>query len=312
MRSALRGGAGLHRIVLSATATALLGAIPANSYPAPVDCTDTETALAFWRPIREQFADAELPVDELAPQLVPCLGSPDPELRDQIAYELFASWLRGERLADTTRRELLRDLTPPLRDPQADSALRRSFSALILAELMRSDANNAFMTTADRADLLATAAVALQREDDFRGLEPGIGWVHPVAHLADLLWRFALHPATTPADAEVILGAVRIKVAPTATFYTFNEGDRLARVVATLIQRNLLDAGKQNAWLGTFNAPRSMERWSDAFRSPQGMAELHNTKQFLRALSDQLEGVELEPEVAQTLDTLVQGFTGLI
>lgn len=312
MPSAGRGGASLRRIAVFATAVALLGAIPASANPAPVDCTDKEAALAFWRPIRERFDAAELPVDELALQLVPCLGSPDPELRDQIAYELFASWLRQERLADATRRELLRRLTPAVRDPLRESGLRRSFSALILAELMRSDANGAFMTPADRAALLDTAAAALQREDDFRGLEPDIGWVHPVAHLADLLWRFALHPETTMADATVILAAVRSKVAPTATFYTFNEGDRLARVVATLIQRELIDAGTLSAWLATFEAPRSMERWSDAFRSPQGMAELHNTKQFLRALADQLQGVGLDPGAAQALDALVQGFARLI
>ena len=31
-----------------------------------------------------------------------------------------------------------------------------------------------------------------------------------------------------------------------------------------------------------------MARWGEAFQSPDGMAALHNTKQFLRALSDQL------------------------
>jgi len=42
------------------------------------------------------------------------------------------------------------------------------------------------------------------------------------------------------------------------------------------------------------------------------MAELHNSRQFLRALSDQLEGHDVPEPVSDTLDGLVAGFTGLI
>ena len=42
------------------------------------------------------------------------------------------------------------------------------------------------------------------------------------------------------------------------------------------------------------------------------MAELHNTKQFLRALSDQLDGEEVDDRIAEPLQQLVGGFTDLI
>jgi hypothetical protein len=42
------------------------------------------------------------------------------------------------------------------------------------------------------------------------------------------------------------------------------------------------------------------------------MAELHNTKQFLRSLSDQLAGAEIDPVIAEPLAALVNGFTQLI
>ena len=94
--------------------------------------------------------------------------------------------------------------------------------------------------------------------------------------------------------------------------YAFNEGDRLARVVATMIAREIVDTETAGAWIGAFQSPQTMERWSESFQSPAGMAELHNTKQFLRALSDQLAGTELAPEVAEPLNALVKGFTQLI
>ena len=40
--------------------------------------------------------------------------------------------------------------------------------------------------------------------------------------------------------------------------------------------------------------------------------ELHNTRQFLRALSDQLSGSEIDPAIAAPLEALVAGFTQLI
>ena len=55
-----------------------------------------------------------------------------------------------------------------------------------------------------------------------------------------------------------------------------------------------------------------MGKWTDAFATPAGMAELHNTKQFLRALSDQLDGTEVDAAVFEELDSLVSMFTALI
>jgi hypothetical protein len=276
------------------------------------DCIDSQTALERWRPIREGITEPGGNANELALELVPCLGSPDPELRDRIGYELFAFWLRQEQLSDATRALLLDDLSARLAERAQEQTLSRSFSALVLGEIMRSDALRPFMNERQQQALLDAATTALKNENDYRGLDAEIGWVHPVAHMSDLLWRFALHPDTGPEQAKQILEALRSKTAPTAAFYNFNEGDRLARIVTTLVTRKTIDSTFLIAWINRFEKPSSMERWSDAFRSPGGMAELHNTKQFLRALSDQLDGANVEPEITEALNQLVQGFTQLL
>lgn len=282
---------------------------------AEVDCADTGQALAYWRPLREQGVAATLP-NQLAPALVGCLKSGDAELRDGIGYELFAVWLRGEQLDDDTRRKLLADLRSLLNEaPPAvpgDATFGRSFGALVLAEVLRSDAYQPFMSSAERNSLLDDALRALDRENDFRGLTKAHGWVHPVAHIADLLWRFALHPGSAAGEAERLLQGLRVKTGPTEAAYAFNEGDRLARVASTVIARQLLSTDEISAWLDQFATPQSMAAWSDAFASPEGMTELHNTKQFLRALSDQLEDADIDPRIEEKLTALVQEFTALI
>lgn len=279
---------------------------------AAVDCMNEAAALAYWQPIRDEADRDDLPTGRLALELVSCLGSPNPELRDRIGYELFAKWLRADALSDATRKSLLRTLSDQMANTSADAVLSRSFSALILAELMRSDGLKPFMTDNERQDLLGVAGRALQSETDYRGLTADTGWIHPVAHMADLHWRFALHPATTSEQAEEILQAVYTQVAPTTVSYAFNESDRLARVVATIIMRGLVDAETLGNWILSYQEPQSMERWSAAFQSPAGMAELHNTKQFLRALSDQLLEADVAAEISEPLNALVNGFTNLI
>jgi hypothetical protein len=295
----------------------LLAAITiASANAATVDCMDTNAALEYWRPVQADAQTADVPADALALELVSCLGSPNAELRDRIGYELFTFWLRGEKLSVETRRTLLKELSAQMSvqsSNHSDSeSLARSFSALILAEIMRADRNQPFLLDAERQKLLDRAIHSIQREDDFRGLDAKLGWVHPVAHMSDLLWRFALHPKTSAIQAEAILAGIRSKAAPTAVSYSFNESDRLARVVTTLVLTGKVETQKMASWIQSFETPKSMEKWSDAFASPQGMAELHNTKLFLRALSDQLDGADVDPAITEQLESLVRGFTQLI
>jgi hypothetical protein len=300
----------------AALAAIFLVQIPFVAIAAGADCRDTDSALDYWRPIHEQARNSNEPADSLALELIPCLGSPNPELRDRIGYELFTYWLRSEKLTDSTRHTLLRNLRATMMAPPdagtENSALARSFSALILSELMRSDSTKPFMTAEERQTLLDSAISSIEGEVDYRGLDAEIGWVHPVAHMSDLLWRFALHAETTTGQAESILDGIRSKVAPTTVSYRFNESDRLARVVTTIISRELVDAENLGTWIAAFEKPTSMQKWSDAFASPEGMAELHNTKLFLRALADQLEGAEIDTGITAPLFELVKGFTQLI
>lgn len=286
--------------------------VPNIAQSADIDCTDSSAALEFWRPIKNQPDTAPISADELALELLSCLGSPNPELRDEIGYELYTYWLRAGFLKDSTRQRLLIDLSTAMLHSSANGSLARSFSALVLAELVRSDIVATFMSDEQRRSLLQNAVSALTNEQDFRGLDSELGWIHPVAHLSDVLWRFALHPATSRVDAVVIMAGVKSKIAPTATAYHFNESDRLARVITVLLVEGLLNADEFAPWIDAIVAPNSMERWTDAFRSVAGMIELHNTKQFLRALSDQINTSDVDKQIKAKLDEVVKIFTQLV
>ena len=245
----------------------------------------------------------------MAIELLPCLGSANPTLRDTYGYGLYTHWLRNEALDQGTRQMLFSELLGNL---DSEAPLLRSFSALILSELLRADAIESFLSAEDRDDLLRRSSAALAAETDYRGLDARLGWVHPVAHLADVHWRFALHPQLTPEQARQILQAIANKAVIDQASYIFNEGDRLARVVAIVIRTEILHANEISNWLEQFASRPDGGGWGSAFNSPEGMAELHNAKAFFRALHNQLQAIEISQSIRESLNQLLKLFGQLV
>ncbi|MCI5105105.1 MAG: DUF2785 domain-containing protein [Pseudomonadales bacterium] len=308
----------MHLKAMNITSTTLPGLIlvmlgslfsPAAFAQPDPECTSDQANIAWWQEIHEQRDETRMVTQALARDLLPCLGSANPVLRDSIGYKLYSYWLRNERLDRDSKRFLRSALQSDL---QSTETLRRSFSALILAELMRADAIDSFMTATERDALLQSTSDALQAETDYRGLDAELGWVHPVAHLADVLWRFALHPALNAEQARQIQRAVSSKATPVQASYAFNEGDRLARVISQLMAREVLAEDQWQNWLAQYETRRDGQDWGTAFASPEGMAELHNAKLFVRALADQITGSSVSSTLQEAVAELVAMFTALV
>jgi hypothetical protein len=219
----------------------------------------------------------------LALGLVDCLADPDPVLRDGLAYEAHATWLRGDALTPETRRTLMSQLLVRL-TPDADG-FGPPFAALVLSEVARTDRIRAWMTPVQREDLVQIGSAYLASVRDYRGFDAAQGWRHGVAHGADLLMQLALNPALDRAQLDRMLAAVATQVAPPGEhFYTYGEPERLARPVLFALQRGLHDEAAWSAWLQGVVAPAPLPDWSAAFSSQAGLAKRHNTRAFLLAL----------------------------
>ena len=88
--------------------------------------------------------------DLLANALSSLLASPDPELRDDLAYSILAHWIyRPDLLSQSTlisRADTWRaNLKDGLGEAGTTSVLKRSFSALCLSSLARREARAPFM-----------------------------------------------------------------------------------------------------------------------------------------------------------------------
>jgi hypothetical protein len=106
---------------------------------------------AYWQAIihNDYAVPADQNIQNLTPELLVALGSPDPVLRDEIAYPILERWLNKDLYSSDELRaminQLAHNLTVGLGEVGTDSAFLRAFSALMLAEIVYYDLSHPFL-----------------------------------------------------------------------------------------------------------------------------------------------------------------------
>lgn len=214
--------------------------------------------------------------------LVACLGNPDPNVRDTIAFEKLSAAMRGGDLDRYTlaaiHQQLLKMSVAP--DPLG---VQRPFVILTLAEVARTDRLKPWMSDSDREGLVTTAANYLATLTDYRAFSDQDGFRHGVAHGADLALQLALNPAIGKSQLDRLLDAVAVQITPkdSSVAYWAGEPDRLARPVLFIAQRKLLSDAEWKAWFDKVMNPAPLASWEAAFKSEAGIRKHHNARAFL-------------------------------
>ena len=132
----------------------------------------------FWATIAKN--DYAIPaghtLNELKEILFGYLGSTDPELRDDIAYIVYANWLKREMFTKEEVRahvdELLANLDKGIGETESDSVFLRTFSVLLLAEIVHNDNKKPLLEKDQIQTILAKGLWYLDAEKDPRGHIP--------------------------------------------------------------------------------------------------------------------------------------------
>lgn len=222
--------------------------------------------------------------DALALGLAACLASPDPTMRDGIAYEAFFTWLRGGELSAETMLALQADLQARLAASEGEG-FERPFAALALAEVARADRIEAYLPEDTRADLVRAAAAYLESVRDYRGFDEAEGWRHGVAHGADLVLQLALNPVLDKGDLSMLRDAIASQVAPAGHSYVYGESERLAAPIVYMARRGVFSAQEWTEWLLAIATPPPSLPPQDVFTTQTGLAWRHDTAGFLSALT---------------------------
>jgi len=246
---------------------------------------------AFWQAVLEN--DCAVPgghsVASLTPELLAYLGSIDPFLRDEVAFEVLAAWItRDGRYAPDELRALgnalAHNLTLGLGQQGDDSIFLRSFSALVLDKVIEADNWRPSLDESDIRRWMEQGLDYFAAERDLRGYVPEKGWAHAVAHTADLLWVLAQSRYLGAADLARLLDTIADKVIASAgQVYLYGEDQRLAYAVMTALLRDQLDLPTLESWLGRMAHPAGHD-WKNISETNA----YHNTTTFLRSLYFQL------------------------
>lgn len=258
-------------IVLLILAVAPAMACPPPGYDKPALQALKKNGFAVADPARRR---------ELAQALVGCLGNPDPELRDGIAFEALSQWMRADAF-EAAQVGALRDRLYGLLDGPEGEGYARPFAALVLSEVARTDRIKPWMSAAERAAMVDKAAAYVEGVRDYRGYDDVQGWRHGVAHGADWLMQLALNPALDRAQADRILAAVVAQAVPASGHaYVFGEPERLARPVLFVAQRGLHSDAEWAAWFAAL-VPRIGDA-KQAYRNVAWLARRHDLTGLLQ------------------------------
>ncbi|GAA2124195.1 DUF2785 domain-containing protein [Nocardioides bigeumensis] len=260
---------------------------------------------AYWQQVQDE--DLRVPtdrrLDDLTAELTTMLGSTDPDLRDEIAYPVLATWIeRGvyDDLLAGLGDGMAAGLLIGLGEHDTDTVFRRSFSALVLAESIERDNKAALVPPLKVLEWGDRITAWFVRERDVRGFVPGKGWAHAVAHGADAIGCLARSPHFWMHELTVLLDVIADRLLlPSSTVYTAGEPDRLAAATMAVLRRNLVPFGVVEPWVARLSATAASDDLPSTSADP--FLRRGNPEAFLRALHLQLLLSPEPPEIRSDL-----------
>lgn len=255
-----------HYVVMK---TALVFALAASA-AAPPAADQAAKSRADWAALRD--AKFSVPEGQTAIQLLRemnvLLGSPDPFLRDNVAYEAAARWIYTDgALSADEQREMLALWTANLKDglgeTSGDRAFHRSFSALNLSILAARHNAQPFLSQQEFDAFFDTMVGYFTAERDTRGYDEAKGWIHAAAHTADALKFLARSPNLPPAGQARLFDAIDARTRAFGGVFQWGEDERIAQVIVSLARRSDFDLAAFEAWLATI-PPRKKALWVNA------------------------------------------------
>lgn len=242
------------------------------------------------------------------------LGNVDPDLRDEIAYIVYANWLKRDMYSPDEIRlhiaELLANLEKGIGEIESDSVFLRAFSVLFLAEIVHNDNKKSVLEQADISSIFDKGLQYLDAEKDPRGFVPVKGWAHALAHTADLMMVLGKNRYIGKDELEKFLQGIAAKLIHSANWiYIHGEDERLANAVIAIFERNLLSLDFIELWLASFTSPE--RSWIGAYMDEDVAKAFHNTRNFLRSLSEAVQKAEGLPNKEALMQITQQASTSL-
>ena len=180
------------------------------------------------------------------------IGHPNPDIRDGLIYTTFYHAFDKDLLS---RDQFLR-LEQYLQERNlltSPDTLTRSFSALLASLLIFFDncPDSPYFSLLEnsRASLFNQALTFLINETDTRGYDNELGWIHAIAHGAELVMAISQHQDFSEERLEEVWQIVTQVLGKQESVFSAGEADRLAIIFTQLVLSEKLKQSDLAKWI---------------------------------------------------------------
>ncbi|MGE0812464.1 MAG: DUF2785 domain-containing protein [Vicinamibacterales bacterium] len=217
------------------------------------------------------------------------VASPDPVLRDEVAYSAAERWIVRDRIVEPgDLRHMLALWTDNLDDGLGtagdDRIFKRSFSALCLSLIAARDVATPFLSAEEAHGLADRLFAYLARERDLRGFDAAHGWMHAVAHTSDAFKFLARGRYWRRADLPRLLALVSAKTAEVEGVFQWGEPQRMAFALHAAVRREDADTAAVEQWIAGIQKDFASLWANGPVVVPHDFARVENRLQVLRGL----------------------------
>lgn len=193
-------------------------------------------------------------LEVLTDQMLENIGVSDPQLRDELIYEVMSKWILDDIYSKTRLKQILKiclnkdHLYFKLGEKADDSVLTRSFSALIIAVLIHKDNQTDFLTQCEFDNAFKKIIDYYKNEKDLRGYLKDKGWAHSAAHGADMIKELGENNKAKQNLLLESLNTVIYKAQIDDYIYFNGEDERIAKAVKSVIKNSNLEDDEIQNW----------------------------------------------------------------
>lgn len=205
------------------------------------------------------------------------IGDSSADIRDGLVYQTFCKGIgQGlfsmEQYEEIVQWAVRQKVVFEQMESAGEATLVRSFTALLYALLLWADGEGSSLYHKRMSEeqvifLIEIAMRYVFEEKDDRAFDEKVGWVHGIAHGADLLMQASLHPLFSSDAFDSILEKLALLFQGRRRRFLGDEEMRLAAIVLVPMINMHLPVTKFVTWLGKLNFPLETERDIDCFLS---------------------------------------------
>jgi hypothetical protein len=197
-------------------------------------------------------------VKEILNQSLAMIGDQNPKVRDDLVYPVLAHLFHDKHLSEQDLESnldvLLSDdyLFYDMHNEKLYSALKRSFTVLQLVIICYVHRKDHVISQEKINHLLERFLSYYIHEDILTGYDPKVGWIHTIAHSADLFHQLVQVEHFLETDIMSMLDAIQIKMMNKQHDFVFNEDERTVVAVKKVLESNKVNQDKILSWIDGF------------------------------------------------------------